>query len=155
MYVPMAKPMILCGFMVRDQEVRSSNLRAPTISSHSNQSSLARPSDLRRESFFHGYGRNYGYPALRGLCPSRSALCERPIHCRCMANARMIVEKPFGHDLASARHLNKVLLRNFEEKNVFRIDHYLGKRPVKNLVAFGFANTFMESFWNRNYVESV
>ena len=67
----------------------------------------------------------------------------------------MIVEKPFGHDLASARHLNKTLLRNFEEKNVFRIDHYLGKRPVNNLVVFRFANTFMESFWNRNYVESV
>jgi len=80
---------------------------------------------------------------------------ENLTHCHCMANARMIVEKPFGHDLGSARHLNKVLLRNFEEKNVFRIDHYLGKRPVNNLVVFRFANTFMESFWNRNYVESV
>src|SRR5271165_929304 len=77
------------------------------------------------------------------------------VHCHCMANARMIVEKPFGHDLASARHLNKTLLSNFEENNVFRIDHYLGKRPVNNLVVFRFANTFMESFWNRNYVESV
>ena len=83
------------------------------------------------------------------------SVLENLKHCRCMANARMIVEKPFGHDLASARHLNKVLLRNFEEKNVFRIDHYLGKRPVNNLVVFRFANTFMESFWNRNYVESV
>jgi glucose-6-phosphate 1-dehydrogenase len=80
---------------------------------------------------------------------------ENLIHCHCMANARMIVEKPFGHDLASARHLNKTLLRNFEEKNVFRIDHYLGKRPVNNLVVFRFANTFIESFWNRNYIYSV
>ena len=80
---------------------------------------------------------------------------ENLVHCRCMANARVILEKPFGRDLVSARHLNGVLLRNFEEKNVFRIDHYLGKRPVNNLVVFRFANTFMESFWNRNYVESV
>jgi glucose-6-phosphate 1-dehydrogenase len=80
---------------------------------------------------------------------------ENLVHCGCMANARIIVEKPFGRDLASALHLNQVLLRNFEEKNVFRIDHYLGKRPVNNLVVFRFANTFMESFWNRNYVESV
>jgi len=83
------------------------------------------------------------------------AVLENLVHCRCMANARVIVEKPFGRDLASARRLNSVLLRNFEERNVFRIDHYLGKRPVNNLVVFRFANTFMESFWNRNYVESV
>jgi glucose-6-phosphate 1-dehydrogenase len=61
---------------------------------------------------------------------------ENLVHCRCMANARVILEKPFGRDLVSARHLNGVLLRNFEEKNVFRIDHYLGKRPVNNLVVF-------------------
>jgi glucose-6-phosphate 1-dehydrogenase len=71
------------------------------------------------------------------------------------ANARVIVEKPFGHDLASAQHLNKVLLRKLDESAIFRIDHYLGKRPVNNLVVFRFANAFMEAFWNRNYVESV
>ena len=71
------------------------------------------------------------------------------------ANARVIVEKPFGHDLASAQHLNKVLLRKFDETAIFRIDHYLGKRPVNNIVVFRFANSFMEAFWNRNYVESV
>jgi glucose-6-phosphate 1-dehydrogenase len=72
-----------------------------------------------------------------------------------MTGARIIVEKPFGHDLASAQHLNKVLLRNFDETSVFRIDHYLGKRPVHNMVVFRFANAFMEAFWNRNYIESV
>src|SRR5581483_7539889 len=63
--------------------------------------------------------------------------------------ARVIVEKPFGHDLASAQALNKVLLGVFDEKDIFRIDHYLGKRPVDNLLAFRFANTFAEAFWNR------
>jgi glucose-6-phosphate 1-dehydrogenase len=75
---------------------------------------------------------------------------------RCsVENARIIVEKPFGHDLESARHLNQILLRKFDESSIFRIDHYLGKRPVHNMVVFRFTNAFMEAFWNRNYVESV
>jgi glucose-6-phosphate 1-dehydrogenase len=69
--------------------------------------------------------------------------------------ARVIIEKPFGHDLESARKLNQVLLSVFDESAIFRIDHYLGKRPVNNLLTFRFANTFVESFWNRNYIESV
>jgi glucose-6-phosphate 1-dehydrogenase len=69
--------------------------------------------------------------------------------------ARVIVEKPFGHDLASAQGLNKVLLGVFDEADIFRIDHYLGKRAVNNVLAFRFANTFAEAFWNRNYIESV
>jgi glucose-6-phosphate 1-dehydrogenase len=69
--------------------------------------------------------------------------------------ARVIVEKPFGHDLASARELNRTLQAAFPEPNIFRIDHYLGKRPVDNVVVFRFANAFMEPFWNRNYIESV
>ena len=73
----------------------------------------------------------------------------------CDRGARVIVEKPFGHDLASAQELNKVLLGAFDEVDIFRIDHYLGKRAVNNLLAFRFANTFVESFWNRNYIESV
>src|SRR5207302_2042944 len=68
---------------------------------------------------------------------------------------RVIVEKPFGSDLSSARELNQILLGVFDEVNIFRIDHYLGKRPVNNLLVFRFANTFVESFWNRNYIESV
>jgi glucose-6-phosphate 1-dehydrogenase len=73
----------------------------------------------------------------------------------CGRGARVIVEKPFGHDLASAQELNKVLLGVFDEADVFRIDHYLGKRAVNNVLAFRFANTFVESFWNRHYIESV
>ena len=73
----------------------------------------------------------------------------------CAQSARAIVEKPFGHDLASARELNQTLQRFFPESAIFRIDHYLGKRPVNNVVVFRFANAFMEPFWNRNYIESV
>ena len=73
----------------------------------------------------------------------------------CGRGARVIVEKPFGHGLASAQELNKVLLGTFDEADIFRIDHYLGKRAVNNVLAFRFANTFVESFWNRTYIESV
>ena len=73
----------------------------------------------------------------------------------CARGARVIIEKPFGRDLASAERLNETLHSVFDESAVFRIDHYLGKEAVQNLVVFRFANTFLEPIWNRNYVESV
>ncbi len=73
----------------------------------------------------------------------------------CAKNARLIVEKPFGRDLPSAQALNRTLHAIFDESAIFRIDHYLGKESVQNLLLFRFANTFLEPIWNQNYIESV
>ena len=73
----------------------------------------------------------------------------------CATGARVVVEKPFGRDLKSAEALNRILHQVFPEQAVFRIDHYLGKEAVENLLFFRFSNTFLEPIWNRNYVESV
>ena len=68
---------------------------------------------------------------------------------------RLIVEKPFGHDLASARELNTMLWAHFEEKEIFRIDHYLGKETVQNMLALRFANGIFEPIWNRQFIDHV
>ncbi len=88
-------------------------------------------------------------PALFGL------VVEQLTNARCTNGARVIVEKPFGHDLISAQELNRILLGTFDEQHIFRIDHYLGKRAVRNMVFLRFENAILESFWNRNQVESV
>jgi glucose-6-phosphate 1-dehydrogenase len=76
-------------------------------------------------------------------------------HSRAMGWRRLIVEKPFGHDLASARHLNDVIEEHFDESEVFRIDHYLGKETVQNMLALRFANGIFEPIWNRQFVDHV
>jgi glucose-6-phosphate 1-dehydrogenase len=73
----------------------------------------------------------------------------------CVANARVVLEKPFGRDLASAQELNKILHQYFPEEAIYRIDHYLGKEPVQNILYTRFANPIFEPIWNRHYVRSI
>ena len=70
-------------------------------------------------------------------------------------SGRVVVEKPFGRDLESALELNATLKKHLTEEQVFRIDHFLGKEPVQNLMVFRFANSMLEPVWNRNHIESV
>ena len=74
---------------------------------------------------------------------------------KCDDGARVVVEKPFGRDLESARALDLVLHEHFRERDIFRIDHFLGKEPVQNILYFRFANTFLEPIWNRTHVERI
>jgi len=84
-----------------------------------------------------------------------ATVAEGLAHAECDKGARLVVEKPFGRDLSSAQALNSTLHKSFPESAIFRIDHYLGKEPVQNLLYFRFANSFLEPIWNSNYVQSV
>ncbi len=116
---------------------------------------------------------DYQDPATFELLRRMLGSAERPLHylaiptglfsvvvqqlgrAGCARGGRVVAEKPFGRDLASAQELNRSLLAVFPEPAVFRIDHYLGKEPVQNLLYFRFSNSMFEPLWNRNYVDSV
>ncbi|MEM9930874.1 MAG: glucose-6-phosphate dehydrogenase, partial [Bacteroidota bacterium] len=105
-----------------------------------------------------GVGQNYIFylstpPKLYSTIPA--ALAKAGLHDNDKGWARLIVEKPFGYDEASAVKLNKDIQQHFPEDNIYRIDHYLGKETVQNLLVTRFANGFFEPLWNRNYVQSV
>jgi len=87
--------------------------------------------------------------------PLFAVVAKRLSESGCAKDARVVCEKPFGKDLASARALNRALHTYFSQASIFRIDHYLGKEPVQNLLYFRFANSFLEPIWNRNYIQSV
>jgi len=90
-------------------------------------------------------------PIIRGL--GSSGLARRHLHTRCAS--KVVIEKPFGRDIESARALNNVIMGEFDESQVFRIDHYLGKETVQDLLVLRFANAIFEPLWNRRYVSSV
>jgi glucose-6-phosphate 1-dehydrogenase len=116
---------------------------------------------------------DYGDPATFATLRAALGAAKRPTHylaippslfgsviealgkSGCAAGARVVIEKPFGHDFATARALNQTLHTVFPEPSVFRIDHYLGKEAVENLLFFRFANTFLEPIWNRNYIDCI
>ncbi len=88
------------------------------------------------------------FPVIaENICKNK--LAENP------ETTRIVIEKPFGHDLKSAKSLNDLLCRFFDEKQIYRIDHYLGKETVQNIMAFRFANSILEPIWSRNYIEHV
>jgi glucose-6-phosphate 1-dehydrogenase len=145
---------------------------------HARQSVQARgPVDAaafeRLSSLLHYVGGDYNNPATYQALRKELGGATRPAHylaippsmfapvveqlaaSGCTTGARVIVEKPFGRDRASAQTLNRILLGSFDEPHIFRIDHYLGKQPVHNMVFFRFANELLEPVWNRKHVESV
>jgi glucose-6-phosphate 1-dehydrogenase len=115
--------------------------------------------DYNDRSTFEQLRRTVGQ-ALRPLYylaipPSMFAVVIGHLSATGAGGGRIVVEKPFGRDLASARALNQTLHQHFPESSIFRIDHYLGKEAVQNLLYFRFANSFLEPVWNRNFVASV
>ena len=149
------------------------------LQARARESILARFGPVDEQAFARLIGQlsylsgDYGQPTTYQALRQRLQSAQRPLYylavppsifpaavgglaeAGCTLGSRVVVEKPFGRDLASARQLNATLREVFEESSIFRIDHYLGKEPVQNLLLFRFANSFLEPIWNRHHVASV
>jgi glucose-6-phosphate 1-dehydrogenase len=132
-----------------------------------------RPAQQKLLSLLHYIDGDYADPATFSRIHDELGSATRPLHYLAVPpslfgtvasaladsgaaqNARLVIEKPFGHDRASAKTLNALLRKNFLEENIFRIDHFLGKEPVQNLIYTRFANPMFEPVWNRDHIRSI
>jgi glucose-6-phosphate 1-dehydrogenase len=124
-----------------------------TIGARLKQIEAKRPEDQRNRLFYLAIPPSVFAPTLQHLC--RSGLAKRTLSYEERPWYRAVIEKPFGRSLDSARALNRLVLDEFGEHQIYRIDHYLGKESVQNILVFRFANSIFEPLWNRNYISHV
>ncbi|MGI8586153.1 MAG: glucose-6-phosphate dehydrogenase [Chloroflexia bacterium] len=158
----------VAGSSLTDEEIRARARQSLEQHGGVNEAAFA-----KLISLLHYVGGDYHDEATYGRLKQALGAAKRPLHYLAIPpslfgtvaaglaqagaaqDARVVVEKPFGHDLASAQELNRTLEKYFPERAIFRIDHYLGKEPVENLLFFRFANAFLEPIWSRHYVSSI
>jgi len=124
-----------------------------TIGKRLNEIEAGRPEDQRNRLFYLAIPPSVFEPTLQHLC--KSGLARRTLSYEERPWYRVVIEKPFGRSLESARALNRLVLDQFGEHQIYRIDHYLGKESVQNILVFRFANSIFEPLWNRNYISHV
>ncbi len=131
---------------------RRRELRQARVAAALRRRRLQRSAHLRRCSSRRSAARSGRCTISRSRRRCSASSCSALAEAGLSENARLVVEKPFGRDRESAAALNRILLEHFPEESIFRIDHYLGKEPVQNIVYTRFANSIFEPLWNRHYV---